>query len=260
MPDRSEVAYFGAGPAPLPTEVLNGAAEALLNYNNSGLGLAEISHRSAPAAAILEDAKTNLAKLLEIPNTHDILFLQGGGTGGFSSVVQNLVTVWVERRRAALVARHGAVANEKIIVDELNRQVREELRVDYLVTGSWSLKASQEAKRLLGDGYVNIAVDARETNQGRFGTIPPEDSWKLTPRKREGGKAPAAFVYYCDNETVDGVEFPSFPKRLEQAKLGDEEDEPLVVADVSSNFLSRKIDVSKFGVIFVSSVVYCPWF
>ena len=52
---------------------------------------------------------------------------------------------------------------------------------------------------------------------------------------------------YCDNETVDGVEFSSFPKSLE-SRSG--EDERLVVADMSSNFLSRQISISKYAVIF----------
>jgi phosphoserine aminotransferase len=70
----------------------------------------------------------------------------------------------------------------------------------------------------------------------------------LTPTKKEGGTG-SAFVYFCDNETVDGVEFPHFPACLEP-QGGDEEDERIVVADMSSNFLSRHVDVHKYGVIF----------
>ena len=117
------------------------------------------------------------------------------------------------------------------------------------MTGSWSLKASQEASRLVGPKFVNVAVDARKANDGKFGKIPAEESWSLTPTKREGGKG-SAFVYFCDNETVDGVEFQSFPRILE-AQGGEEGNERLVVADMSSNFLSRKIDVGKYAVIFV---------
>ena len=54
-------------------------------------------------------------------------------------------------------------------------------------------------------------------------------------------------VSYCDNETVDGVEFPSFPESME-SRSG--EDERLVVADMSSNFLSRQVPISKYAVIF----------
>ena len=124
----------------------------------------------------------------------------------------------------------------------MRKEVESELKVDYLVTGSWSLKASQEATRLLGAKYVNVAVDARKANGGKFGKIPDEAEWKLS------GKG-AALTYLCDNETVDGVEFPSFPKILDN---DGSDDDRIVVADMSSNFLSRKIDVRKYGVIFVS--------
>ncbi|RMZ83539.1 hypothetical protein DV738_g1084, partial [Chaetothyriales sp. CBS 135597] len=207
MPSREEVSYFGAGPAPLPTAVLQECASALVNFNNTGLSLAEISHRSPTANKIIADTKDGLTKLLDIPtDTHEILFLQGGGSGEFSAVV-------LERVRS---------------------EVESELKVDYLVTGSWSLKASQEASRLIGSKYVN-----------------DESVWagQLTTPKRR-----AAFVYFCDNETVDGVEFPSFPAALEGNEGGvDEFNETVVVADMSSNFLSRPVDVKKYGVIFAGA-------
>ncbi|OAX80135.1 phosphoserine transaminase [Emergomyces africanus] len=268
MPSRPSISYFGAGPAPLPTPVIESAASALINYNDCGLGLAEISHRSPTANKILADAKTNLITLLDIPaDEYEILFMQGGGSGEFSAVVYNMVGVWVERRRRAVVAKllkdgrelgsgsgSGSESDELVVERELKRMVREELKMDYLVTGSWSLKAMQEAKRLCGERFVNVAVDAREGNGGSFGTIPDEKEWRLTKTRREGGKGGApAFVYYCDNETVDGVEFQGFPACLEARQDEEEEDERLVVADMSSNFLSRKIDVRKFAVIFAGA-------
>ncbi|KKZ66027.1 phosphoserine aminotransferase [[Emmonsia] crescens] len=263
MPARPSISYFGAGPAPLPTPVIESAASALINYNDCGLGLAEISHRSPTANKILADTKANLITLLDIPaDDYEILFMQGGGSGEFSAVVYNLVGVWIERRRRAIVAKArkdvaGSDVVEAEVERELKRMVREELKMDYLVTGSWSLKAMQEAKRLCGERFVNVAVDAREGNGGKFGTIPDEKEWRLTRTRREGGKGGApAFVYYCDNETVDGVEFQGFPGCLEAREGGgeeDEEDERLIVADMSSNFLSRKIDVRKFAVIFAGA-------
>ena len=242
MPSRQEVSYFGAGPAPLPTSVVEAGAKAFVNFNDTGLGLGEISHRSPAANKILNDAKANLSALLDIPDNYEVLFMQAGGSGGFSAVVQNLVPVWIERRR------RRAEADVK--------KVDEELKLDYLVTGSWSLKAAQEASRMIGSKYVNIALDARKTNNGKFGKIPAEDSWSLTPTKKEGGKG-SAFVYFCDNETVDGVEFQQLPKALE-AQGQDAEDERLVVADLSSNFISRKVDVSKYAVLFVSWPQFSP--
>jgi phosphoserine aminotransferase len=238
MVNRSDVTYFGAGPAPLPTEVLEKAAQVLLNYKDKGIGLCEISHRSPEANEILADAKQALTTLLDIPDDYDILFLQSGGSGEFSAVVYNLVAIWVEKKRVKIAEEVGEDKAE--VFKRLRKVVDEELKLDYLVSGSWSLKASQEAARLVGSQYINVAVDARKANDGKFGKIQPEDQWSLTPRSSGG----PAFVYFCDNETVDGVEFPSFPKSLE----GD--DAPLVCADMSSNFISRKVDVRKYAVIF----------
>lgn len=252
MPSRDSVSYFGAGPAPLPTPVLEDAAAALVNYEDTGLGLAEISHRSPTATKILNGAKQNLFKLLDIPDDYDILFMQGGGSGQFSAIVQNLVSRWIELRRQSIAARLNANADSDEVVAELQKNIDEELRLDYLVTGSWSVKAAQEAERLVGSQHVNIATDFRKTNaNGNFAGIAAEDTWNLTPTKSEGGKSAPAFVYFCDNETVDGVEFPSFPKRLEQTG-SDADDERLIIADMSSNILSRKIDVNKYGIIYVS--------
>ncbi|KAJ5779005.1 hypothetical protein N7457_006725 [Penicillium paradoxum] len=255
MPSRQEVSYFGAGPAPLPTSVVEAGGKAFVNFNDAGLGLGEISHRSPTANKILDDAKANLSALLDIPDNYEILFMQAGGSGEFSAVVQNLVPVWIERRRRRAEAdvkkaQPGAeqAQIDALVFQRLQKEVDEELKMDYLVTGSWSLKASQEASRLIGSKYVNIALDARKSNGGKFGKIPGEDTWSLTPTKKEGGKG-SAFVYFCDNETVDGVEFQQFPKSLE-AQGQDAEDERLVVADMSSNFISRKVDVSKYAVIF----------
>lgn len=259
MPSREEVAYFGAGPAPLPTPVIEAGARAFVNYNDSGLGLAEISHRSPTANAILAEAKSALIELLDIPDNYEILFMQAGGSGEFSAVVQNLVPVWIERKRAQIERELKEEGKAEDVVEEalgrrLSKAVEEDLQVDYLVTGSWSLKASQEAVRLLGERYVNVALDARKSNGGKFGKIPAEETWNLTKTKKEGGRAAPAFIYYCDNETVDGVEFQNFPKSLEPSGSGDEEDERLVIADMSSNFLSRKVDVKKFAAIFVSAL------
>lgn len=225
MPSRSEIDYFGAGPAPLPTPVLESAAEVLLNYKHTGIGITEISHRSAEATAILTQTQTNLCKLLDIPTSdgpegYQILFLQGGGSGEFSAAVYHMVSVWL-----------GALAKRK--QQGLDREVGK-LRLDYYVTGSWSLKASQEAARLVGGEHVNIVTDARKHHtDGKFGIIPPTDAWTQTKSKDD-----VALTYYCDNETVDGVEFPSTP-------AGEN-----LVADMSSNFLSRPVDVRRHAAIF----------
>ena len=105
----------------------------------------------------------------------------------------------------------------------------------YVITGSWSAKSVGEAKRLYSN--VKIAADARVSGGGKFGSIPPREEWKLSGPD-------AAYVYYCDNETINGVEFPYIPDIDPSVPL---------VCDMSSNILSRKFDVSKFGVIYAGA-------
>jgi len=93
MVARADVHYFGAGPAPLPTAVLEEASKVLLNYMDKGIGLCEISHRSPDANEILANAKAGLTYLLDIPDDYEILFLQSGGSGEFSAVVYNPVSI-----------------------------------------------------------------------------------------------------------------------------------------------------------------------
>ncbi|PTB62043.1 phosphoserine aminotransferase [Trichoderma citrinoviride] len=232
MPSRSDITYFGAGPALLPTDVLEEAAAALLNYNDTGLGVAEHSHRSQIAATIINEAKADLVSYLDIPDDYEILFMQGGGSGQFASMAYNFVGNWVTRKQKEV---QGSESDESA-VPKLKSAV-ENLKIDYIITGGWSQKAAAEAERLFGPEHVNIVADGRKENDGKFGTIPSEDTWKLSRDH--------AMVFLCDNETVHGVEFPGFPKCLEPGPDG-----PIVVADMSSNILSRKIPVSKYAAIF----------
>ncbi|KAI1358060.1 phosphoserine aminotransferase [Xylaria arbuscula] len=239
MPSRSDITYFGAGPALLPTAVLEEAAKALLNYNDTGLGLAEHSHRSQLASDILKQTKTDLASCLDIPDDYEILFMQGGGTGQFAATVHNFVGAWVTRKLEGIVKDIGCDPTDPKAIEQLKEAVDRDLKIDYLVTGGWSQKASAEGERLFGSEHVNIAADSRKTNGGKFGTIPDESTWKLSNDP--------ALVYYCANETVDGVEFPDFPKSLQPGPDGKG---PIVVADMSSNILTKKIPVKNFSAIF----------
>lgn len=99
---------------------------------------------------------------------------------------------------------------------------------DYFVTGSWSAKAAKEASKY---GKVNLVLPKRD----QYTEIPDKSTWNLDPQ--------ASYVYYCSNETVHGVEFNFIPE------VGDV---PLV-ADMSSNILTRPLDISKFGVIFAGA-------
>lgn len=101
--------------------------------------------------------------------------------------------------------------------------------VDYVNTGHWSKKALEEAATFCGK--VHVAADAAASN---YNSVPPQDSWRRSPG--------AAYLHYTPNETIGGVEFPFIP----------DSSVPLV-ADFSSTFLSRPLDVSRFGVIYAGA-------
>lgn len=145
-------------------------------------------------------AQSDIRGLLRVPDNYHILFMQGGGTGQFAAVALNLLG-------------------------------RADAPADYIVTGTWSAKAVDEARKYSS----NIAVigSGKASGSSAYTSVP--SSLSVRPD--------ASYVYYCDNETVDGVEFSSPPS------VGDI---PLV-CDMSSNFLSRPIDISKFGVIFAGA-------
>eukprot|EP00884_Botryococcus_braunii_P018136 jgi/Botrbrau1/5005/Bobra.0396s0026.1 len=183
---------FAAGPAILPVPVLERAQADLLNYKGSGMSVMEMSHRSKVFDGIIKQAERDLRTLLAIPDNYKVMFLQGGASGQFASVPLNLSSS----------------------PDDV---------ADYVVTGAWSKKAAEEAKKYL---KVNIAA------KGDGKSIPARDTWNLTPG--------AKYLAYCDNETIGGVEFKGAPKDIDT----------VLVADMSSNFLSKPVDVSKYGVIY----------
>ena len=82
---------FGAGPGILPQEVIQESANAVLNFNNSGLSILEISHRSKGYEAVMEEARSLVRELLNVPTTHEVLFLHGGASTQFAMVPWNLL-------------------------------------------------------------------------------------------------------------------------------------------------------------------------
>jgi phosphoserine aminotransferase len=134
---------FSAGPAALPTEVLEIAQAEMLDYRGLGLSVMEMSHRSAEYIEIATTAERDLRDLLGIGDDYAVLFTQGGATAQFAAVPLNL-----------LGDRTGA---------------------DYVNTGAWSKKAIGEAKRY---GRVNVVASSESSN---FDRIPPRSEWKLDP-------------------------------------------------------------------------------
>lgn len=103
-----------------------------------------------------------------------------------------------------------------------------EQKADYIVTGTWSAKAAKEAES-------HIQVNRVLPKVAKHTCIPPQSEWKLSPD--------ASYVYYCDNETIHGVEFSFVP---------DSHSKPLV-CDMSSNILTKPVDVSKYALIFAGA-------
>ena len=124
---------FSAGPATMPLPVLQASASALVDYQASGVGIAEVSHRGKEFIAVLAEAKERCRALMGIPDDYEILFLQGGATQQFELVPMNLL-----KTKAA-----------------------------YSVTGSWAKKAAAAAKRY---GEVVVAGDSSASN---FAELPP---------------------------------------------------------------------------------------
>jgi phosphoserine aminotransferase len=124
----------------------------------------------------------------------------------------------------------GLGQNAIVPLNLAGRAAQQPAVVDFVHSGSWSGKSIIEAARY---ARVNVAASS-EANA--FTSVPPQDEWKLSPD--------AAYLHVCTNETIDGVEFNFAPTV--------QGDVPLV-ADMSSHILSRRIDVSKYGVIFAGA-------
>ncbi len=122
----SRVFNFSAGPAVLPEEVLQSAKEEMMEYQDSGMSVMEMSHRSKVFEDIIETTEQDLRDLMEIPQNYRVLFMQGGASMQFSAVPMNLM-------------RNG--------------------KADYLLTGQWSRKAYQEGKRYLQANVIASSED-----------------------------------------------------------------------------------------------------
>ena len=146
-----------------PLPVLQEAQRDLLALPGTGISILEISHRSKAFDKIINQAEANLRTLLGIPNNYRVLFLQGGAILQFGMVPMNLLR------------GTGKPA-------------------DYIVDGTWSKKATDEAKT---QGTVHVAWDGKA---GNFNRVPKQNELKLDPN--------AAYVYMCSNETIQGVQYP----------------------------------------------------
>lgn len=188
---------FSAGPSMLPLAVLEQAQKELVCYGDSGMSVMEMSHRSPDYEGIIAGAESSLRSLMNIPDNYKVLFMQGGASTQFAAVPLNLL--------------NGS------------------RKADYIVSGQFSKKAYDEAKKY---GDVAVAASSKDAN---FSFVPKTDRSSFRPD--------ADYVHICFNNTIYGTKFPYIP---------DTGDIPLV-ADMSSCIISEPVDVSKFALIYAGA-------
>lgn len=188
---------FNAGPSILPREVFKQASEAILNYNNSGLSILEIGHRTDLFQAVMDEAIALVKELMQLDDQHEVLFLHGGASTQFFQIPMNLL-------------------NDNEIAA-------------YTDTGTWSAKAIKEARIF---GHVEVVASAKESN---YNHLPKQFTVPKTAR----------YLHLTTNETIHGVQWHDFTPFFEAGV-------PLV-ADMSSDILSRKMDFNKFDLIYAGA-------
>ena len=184
-----KVHNFNAGPCILPDQAVEKAIEALKDFAGTGMSVIEVSHRSKEWGAVMDECRALWKELLNIPVTHEVLFLGGGASLQFLYVAMNFL----------------------------------ENKAGYLETGVWAKKALKEAKGI-GNAYA-VASSAEST----FNYIP------------KGYEIPADldYLHITTNNTIYGTEI----------KYDMDCPVPLI-ADMSSDIMSRPVDVSKYALIY----------
>ncbi|HEU0063763.1 MAG TPA: 3-phosphoserine/phosphohydroxythreonine transaminase [Flavisolibacter sp.] len=188
---------FGAGPSILPKEVFEEASRALINFNNTGLSILEIGHRTKLFQSVIEEAIHMLKELMHLDKEHDVLFLHGGASTQFFQVPMNLL-------------------DEKAIAA-------------YTDTGIWGAKAIKEAKLF---GNVDVVCSSKEAN------------YTFLPKKFNVNPS-CAYLHITSNNTVYGTQW-------QDLSIFYDKNVPLV-ADMSSDILSRNLDFNRFDLIYAGA-------
>lgn len=202
---------FSAGPAPIFPEILNSASEDVISYGNTGVSILELGHRTKTFSDLEADTSKLLSEVMEVPDGYEVLWMQGGATGMFSSVVYNFY----------LGPDHP---------------------ICFVVSGNWSGLALREAQKL--GAKCEVIMTCGMGNYPKDFTI--KDSIDIVKK--------ASYVYYCDNETVTGFEFPAAGTKGRGIEwLYEIPDSVPVICDMTSNIMSRKFDIQRYSVIFASA-------
>ncbi len=214
MPPASRARNFNAGPAALPLPALERAQAELLDFAGSGMSVMEHSHRGKEYDAVHEEALSLVRELNDVPSDYDVLFMQGGATQQFATIPMSFVPT-------------GKSA-------------------DYVVTGAWGEKAVSEgqlAAALVG-ARVRVAADTGVEVPGA-----KAKAYRRVPTANEVNvDAGAAYVHLTSNETIHGVQYATETG----ARFPVTGDVPLV-CDMSSDFMWKKVDVSRFALIYAGA-------
>jgi phosphoserine aminotransferase len=166
---------FNPGPAALPLPVLERARDELVDFGGTGMSIMEHSHRGKEYEGVHNQAAALLREVLGVPDSYDVLFLQGGASQQFAQVPMNFLAT-------------GGSA-------------------DYVVTGAWSEKAYAEAKLVAGlyEAKVRLAATTAEGDgkEKRYRRVPSPAEIQVDPH--------AAYLHLTSNETIHGVEFATAP-------------------------------------------------
>jgi phosphoserine aminotransferase len=192
---KSVIHNFNAGPSVLPGEVFEEASRAILDFNNTGLSILEIGHRTNLFEPVMAEARTLVKELMQLHDDHEVLFLHGGATTQFMQIPMNLL-------------------NENELAS-------------YTDTGTWAAKAIKEAKLF---GHIEIAGSTKEN---KYTSIPK--NLFVSPT--------ATYLHITTNETIAGTQWKNIPYDCGV---------PLV-ADMSSDILSRVLDFNKFDLIYAGA-------
>jgi len=193
--EKSVIHNFNAGPSVLPKEVFEQASRAVIDFNNTGLSILEIGHRTPLFQAVMDEARNIVKELMNLDDDHEVLFLHGGATTQFMQVPMNML-------------------NENDIAS-------------YTDTGTWAAKAIKEAKLF---GHLEIAGSSKENN---YKNIPKDLSVSPT----------ASYLHITTNETIAGTQWHQMPFDCGVP----------IVADMSSDILSRVLDFNKFDIIYAGA-------
>lgn len=236
--DATRVVNFSAGPAILPASVLMELQQALVDCDGQGLSILGLSHRAPLFDDIKASASDRLRRLLALPDSFDILFFPFGATLHFSALALNLLP---EDGRAAYFQSgywsEAATAEARRYghIDVIPAPwARPEPEPGLLATDAAAGQAAHTAAGVAADQATDAADPSNRAAANSATTAAAADA-----------KPSYAYAHYCDNETIDGVEWPVLP-HLPEVRV------PLV-ADMSSNLLTRPVDFTRFGLIYASA-------